>query len=106
MFGLKIVYFFILEDVKGLFLVVLDDFNLVMFFEYKGFYCKFSGEVVEGYYIIEIGKVRLVCEGKEMLIIIYGMGVYWVIEVVEELGIDVEVLDLWILFLFDYEVIS
>lgn len=76
--GLKVLYFFSFSEVKGLLLVVFEDFNLILFFEYKGLYCSISEEVLIDYYILLIGKVCLVIEGEDVLIIIYGMGVYWV----------------------------
>lgn len=61
--------------------------------------------VFDGYYIMLIGQACLVVEGDEVFIIIYGMGVYWVLEVCVEMGVDVDILDLCIFLFLDYDVI-
>lgn len=104
--GLKIVYPSTPEDAKGLLLAALDDPNPVLFFEHKGLYRKITAPVPEGYYTTEIGKANLVEAGETLSIITYGMGVHWAREAAEELGMDVDILDLRSLLPLDYEAIA
>lgn len=104
--GLKIVYLVFLEDVKGFLVVFIEDLNLVMFFEYKFLYWSICVQVLDDYYMMEIGKVGYVCCGDDVIIIIYGLGVYWVMEVFDQyLEISVNFIDLKILLLLDIEII-
>lgn len=104
--GLKMVYPSTPEDAKGLLLAALDDPNPVLFFEHKGLYRKITAPVSEGYYTIEIGKANLVQEGETLSIITYGLGVHWAREAAEELGMDVDILDLRSLLPLDYDAIA
>ena len=104
--GLKIVYPSTPEDAKGLLLAALDDPNPVMYFEHKGLYRKITAPVPEGYYTTEIGKANLVEAGETLSIITYGMGVHWAREAAEELGMDVDILDLRSLLPLDYDAIA
>ncbi|MEL6140012.1 MAG: dehydrogenase E1 component subunit alpha/beta [Bacteroidota bacterium] len=83
--GLKIVYPSNPVDAKGLLLSSLADPNPVLFFEHKALYRSLKGEVPSGYYTTEIGKAKLVQEGKDLSIITYGSGVHWAIEATKEL---------------------
>ncbi|MEL6357416.1 MAG: dehydrogenase E1 component subunit alpha/beta, partial [Bacteroidota bacterium] len=83
--GLKIVYPSNPVDAKGLLLSSLADPNPVLFFEHKALYRSLKGEVPSGYYTTEIGKAKLVQEGKDLSIITYGSGVHWAIEAAKEL---------------------
>lgn len=67
------VILFILYDVKGFLILVICDNDLVIFLEYMKLYCFFCEEVLEGEYIVEIGKVVVCCEGMDVFIIIYGV---------------------------------
>lgn len=69
---MKIVVLFLLYDVKGFLKVVICDNDLVFFFEYKCVYCLLKGEVLEIDYIVLIGEVNVVCEGDDIIVIIYG----------------------------------
>ena len=75
--GLKIVYPAFPHDAKGLLLSAIDDPNPVLFFEHKYLYRSLSGSVPDGYYTTEIGKAHLITEGKNLVIITYGLGVHW-----------------------------
>lgn len=94
--GVKIVYLSMGVDFKGLLKFVYYDLNLVVIFEYKGLYwLKMKGiEVVkiimfDEDYVIFFGKVWVVLQvdleqivvGDFLVVIIYGMGVYWVLNV-------------------------
>ncbi len=104
--GLKVLYPSTPHDAKGLLLAALEDPNPVIFFEHKALYRKISAEVPEGFYTIEIGKAKVVRPGQTLSIITYGLGVHWAKQVVEETGIDAEILDLRSLQPLDYDAIA
>src|SRR3984885_14404468 len=78
--GLKVVYPAFPDDAMGLLMAAIDDPNPVMYFEHKYLYRSTSGEVPEGDYCVEIGKAKVIREGKTVSIITYGLGVHWAIE--------------------------
>ena len=104
--GLKIVYPSNPADAKGLLLASLADPNPVLFFEHKALYRSMSAEVPTDYYTIEIGKANLIETGIQASIITYGLGVKWAKEVVEKLGLSIDILDLRSLSPLDYEAIN
>ncbi len=104
--GLKVVYPSNPIDAKGLLISSIIDPNPVLFFEHKALYRSISAQVPEEMYSIEIGKAKIVQQGTKCSIITYGMGVHWAIEVLNDLGIDGEVLDLRTLSPLDYESID
>src|SRR3989339_157264 len=104
--GLKVVYPSTPFDAKGLLNSAIADPNPIMYFEHKALYRSESGEVPDDYYTIEIGKANLVNEGDEVLIITYGMGVHWAIEIVKELNISADILDLRSLMPWDKEAVE
>jgi len=104
--GLKIVYPSNPADAKGLLLASLADPNPVLFFEHKALYRSMSAEVPTDYYTIEIGKANLIETGIQASIITYGLGVKWAKEVVEKLGLSIDILDLRSLSPLDYEAID
>ncbi len=75
--GLKVVYPAFPYDAKGLLLAAVEDPNPVIYFEHKYLYRSLSGQVPEGHYTVEIGKANILKEGKDMVIITYGLGVHW-----------------------------
>ena len=103
--GLKVVYPAFPADAKGLLCASLADPNPVMFFEHKALYRSITQEVPEGYYTLPIGVACLVSEGEDMSIITYGMGVHWALKAKEELGLDLDILDLRTLVPLDKEAI-
>lgn len=104
--GLKIVYPSTPYDAKGLLLAAFEDPNPVMYFEHKALYRSLSEEVPEDYYTVEIGKARIAKEGNQATIITYGNAVHWATRLIEELGVDVEVIDLRSLAPIDYDTIT
>ena len=105
--GLKVVYPSTPQDAKGLLIAAINDPNPVMFFEHKLLYRSIYGQVPQQIYEIEIGKARQVCEGDDLSIITYGMGVLWAEEYATahpELSIDI--LDLRSLQPLDYDAIN
>ncbi len=104
--GLKVLYPSNAHDAKGMLLAAFEDPNPVMYFEHKGLYRSISEEIPDDYYTIEIGKAKTVREGTQVSIITYGMGVHWAKKIVEEEGIDAEIIDLRTLLPLDFDAIS
>lgn len=104
--GLKVVYPSNPYDAKGLLLASFEDPNPVMFFEHKALYRSLSGNVPDDYYTIEIGKAKIARKGTELSIITYGASVHWATQLAEEMGVDIEVLDLRSLQPLDYDAIE
>ncbi|MDX1942726.1 MAG: dehydrogenase E1 component subunit alpha/beta [Saprospiraceae bacterium] len=104
--GLKVVYPSNPIDAKGLLLASFEDPNPVIYFEHKALYRSISADVPDDYYTIEIGKANIVREGEAVSIITYGYGVHWAKKVIEEMGVDAEILDLRTLLPIDYEAIE
>jgi 2-oxoisovalerate dehydrogenase E1 component len=104
--GLKVVYPATPYDAKGLLLAAFEDPNPVMYFEHKALYRSLSEAIPDDYYTVEIGKARIVREGKALTVVTYGMGVLWAQKVIAELGIDAEIIDLRTLLPLDYETIE
>ena len=104
--GLKVLYPSTPMDAKGLLIAAINDPNPVMYFEHKALYRSISGKVPDEYYEIEIGKARLVQEGRDITIITYGAGVHWALEYAEKhLAISIHLLDLRTLLPLDYKAI-
>jgi len=100
--GLKVVYPAFPGDAKGLLAASIEDPNPVMFFEQKALYRSVREDVHEDYYTTEIGKARLLREGRDVTIITYGIGVHWSIEVLDQHPeISADLIDLRTLMPFD-----
>lgn len=104
--GLKIVYPSNPFDAKGLLLSSIEDPNPVMYFEHKFLYRSITEEIPEDYYNIEIGKARVVNEGNDVVIITYGLGVHWALEIIRKENISATIIDLRTLLPFDKETIG
>ncbi|WP_422361457.1 alpha-ketoacid dehydrogenase subunit alpha/beta [Reichenbachiella sp.] len=104
--GLKIVYPSSPYDAKGLLNAAIEDPNPYLFFEHKALYRALSEEIPEDYYTVEVGKAKLTREGADLSVITYGMGVHWAKEIIEELGIDADILDLRTLLPWDQEAVA
>ncbi len=104
--GLKVVYPSSAYDAKGLLLAAFEDPNPVLFFEHKALYRSLTEEIPDGYYTVAIGSANVVRAGEDVSIITYGMGVHWAKEIVEDLGIDAEILDLRTLNPIDWSAIE
>ncbi len=103
--GLKVVAPATAADAKGLLTSAIRDPNPVCFLEHKGLYRNVRGEVPEGEYAVPIGEASVAREGSEMSIIAYGSSVHLALDAAEELGEDVEVVDLRSLCPLDTEAI-
>lgn len=104
--GLKVIYPSNPHDAKGMLLASFEDPNPILFFEHKALYRSLSADIPEDYYTIEIGKARIVQEGNDISVVTYGMGVHWAKQVIEELGIEADIIDLRTLLPIDYETIA
>ncbi len=104
--GLKIVYPSNPYDAKGLLLASFEDPNPVMFFEHKALYRSISAEIPDDYYTVEIGKAAVAREGSAATVVTYGNAVHWAKHAAEEMGADIEVIDLRTLLPLDYETIA
>jgi pyruvate/2-oxoglutarate/acetoin dehydrogenase E1 component len=92
--GLKVVTPATAEDAKGLLASAIRDPNPVCFLEHKGLYRHVRGEVPDGEHTVPIGQARVAREGSEMTVIAYGSSVHLALEAAEQLGEEVEVVDL------------
>jgi pyruvate dehydrogenase E1 component beta subunit len=105
--GLKVVIPSNPADAKGLLKAALRDDNPVIYFENKMLYPQ-KGPVPEGEYITEIGKAKVVREGKDVTLVSYSIKMQQALEVADILakeGIDVEVIDLITISPIDKETI-
>lgn len=106
--GLKIAYPSNPYDAKGLLCAAFEDPNPVLYFEHKGLYRSVSGVVGPDWYTIPIGKARMARNGTDALIISYGAGVHWALELAEQLKDthSIAVLDLRSLLPWDSEAVE
>jgi pyruvate/2-oxoglutarate/acetoin dehydrogenase E1 component len=103
--GLKVVAPATAADAKGLLTSAIRDPNPVCFLEHKGLYRHVRGHVPEGEHTVPIGEAHVAREGSELTVITYGSGVHLALAAAEELGEDVEVLDLRSLCPLDSEAV-
>jgi 2-oxoisovalerate dehydrogenase E1 component len=118
--GIKIAYPSTGADLKGLMKAAYYDPNPVVMLEHKGLYwSKIKGtedaKTVEPSedYVIPFGKARIaypaeaekIEQGESLLVVTYGMGVYWAKEAAQTMAGAVEILDLRSLFPLDEELI-
>jgi 2-oxoisovalerate dehydrogenase E1 component beta subunit len=104
--GLKVVCPATPYDAKGLLLASIRDPDPVLFFEPKRIYRAAKGDVAEGDYTVEIGKARVVREGKDVTIVAWGAMLYEAIAAADqakEQGIECEILDLRTLWPVDVD---
>jgi pyruvate/2-oxoglutarate/acetoin dehydrogenase E1 component len=92
--GLKVVAPSSAADAKGLLISAIRDPNPVCYMEHKGMYRHVKGEVPEGEHTVPIGEARIAREGEEMTVVAYGSAVVLAERAAEELGEDIEILDL------------
>lgn len=96
--GIKVVIPSTPYDAKGLLIAAIEDPDPVVFFEPKLLYRSAKGEVPSGHYTVEIGKARLVKEGKDITLLTWGAMTVTCEKAAERLeqddGASVEILDL------------
>jgi len=109
-------------DAKGLLLAAIEDNDPVVFFEPKRIYngpfdghydrpvspwAKFPESAVpEGHYTVPLGKARIVREGNDVTILSYGTMVHVALGVIDEAGIDAELIDLRTIVPLDIDAIA
>jgi 2-oxoisovalerate dehydrogenase E1 component beta subunit len=103
--GLKVVAPATAADAKGLLISAIRDPNPVCFLEHKGLYRTVRDEVPAGEHAVPLGKARVAREGSELTVIAYGSSVHLALRAAEELGEDIEVIDLRSLCPMDTEAI-
>lgn len=94
--GLKVIAPYTAADHKGLLKAAIRDPNPVIFLENEILYGH-SHEVPEGEYLTEIGKAKIVKEGKDVTIVAFSLQVKNALEAAEKLhslGVSAEVIDL------------
>ena len=95
--GLKVISPYSAADSKGLLKSAIRDLNPVIFLENELVYGLPFEEDYNDDHIVEIGKARIMKEGKDVTIIAFSLMVKYALEAAEELkkqGIDAEVIDL------------
>jgi pyruvate/2-oxoglutarate/acetoin dehydrogenase E1 component len=103
--GLKVVAPATAEDAKGLLISAIRDPNPVVFMEHKHLYRRVRGEVPDSEHTVPIGRARVAREGSELTVVAYGSTVAVAEQAANELGEDIEVLDLRTLCPLDTEAI-
>lgn len=106
--GLKIVAPSMPYDAKGLLKAAIRDDNPVIYFEHKYLYRRIKENIPEEDFIVPIGKADIKREGRDITIITYGAMVHTALDaskVLEERGIDLEILDLRTLLPLDKDTI-
>ena len=108
--GLKVVCASNPYDAKGLLLASIRDPDPVLFFEPKRVYRAARGEVPEGDYTVELGKAKVVREGKDVTVIAWGAMLYEAVAAADkaatEHGIESEIIDLRTLWPVDIDAIA
>jgi pyruvate dehydrogenase E1 component beta subunit len=95
--GLKVVSPYSAADAKGLLKSAIRDHNPVIFLENELLYGRSFEVPVDEDYIVPIGKAAVVREGKDVTITAFSMAVDYALQaakILEEMGIDAEVIDL------------
>lgn len=95
--GLKVISPYSAADCKGLLKAAIRDPNPVIFLENEITYGFSFEEEYDDDHIVEIGKAKVLREGKDVTIIAFSLVVKYALEAAEELakeGIDAEVIDL------------
>ena len=108
-------------DAKGLLIAAIEDPDPVLFFEPKRIYNgpfdghydrpvspwsrHASSDVPEDHYTVPLGKAAVVRAGETVTVLCYGTMVHVALGVVEEMGVDAEVIDLRTLRPLDTETI-
>jgi 2-oxoisovalerate dehydrogenase E1 component beta subunit len=103
--GLKVVAPATADDAKGLLQSAIRDPNPVCYLEHKGLYRYVKSEVPEGEYTVPLGEARVARQGEEMSVFAYGSSVHLALQAADELGEDIEVVDLRTLCPLDTEAI-
>ncbi len=95
--GLKVIAPYSASDAKGLLKAAIRDPNPIIFLENEITYGFNFEEEFEDDHLVEIGKAKVVREGKDITIIAFSLMVKYALDAAEKLkeeGIDAEVIDL------------
>jgi 2-oxoisovalerate dehydrogenase E1 component len=103
--GLKIIYPSSPSDVKGLLVSAIEDPNPVLVFEHKGLYRSLKGKVSTELYNMPLGEAKIVQSGVDATIVTYGKAIHWAVDLVNKLGVSVEIVDLRTLLPWDREIV-
>ncbi len=106
--GLKVVCPSNPYDAKGLLLASIRDPDPVLFFEPKRIYRAAKGDVPEGDFTVELGKAKVVREGRDVTVLAWGAMLYEAAQAIEDAtkqGIEAELVDLRTLWPVDVETI-
>ncbi len=106
--GIKVVIPSTPYDAKGLLIAAIRDPDPVIFLEPKRIYRAFRQDVPEEAYELPIGKAKIVKEGKDLTLVAWGAMIpdsQAAIKMVEDKGIDVELIDLRTISPIDRETI-
>ena len=107
--GLKVVVPSTPSDVKGLYHSAFEDPDPVMILEPKKLYRLTKGPFPEGDHLVPLGKAAIRHSGRDLTMITYGAMAHFTMEAVpllEELGINPEVIDLRTLKPLDWPTIE
>ena len=107
--GLKVVAPSNPYDAKGLLLSAMRQDDPVLFFEPKRIYRAARGDVPEGDYTLELGKAKVMREGRHVSVIAWGAMLHEAQSAVEGAaarGIDCELIDLRTLWPLDIECLT
>jgi pyruvate dehydrogenase E1 component beta subunit len=107
--GLKVVVPSTPYDAKGLMISAIEDNDPVIFQEPKRLYRAVKQDVPEQMYRIQIGKAKVMQEGRHITVITYGATMRIVQEAMprcEKAGISVELIDLRTIYPLDRETIA
>lgn len=107
--GLKVIMPATAYDAKGLMKAAIRDNNPCIFFEHKYLYRRIKESIPDDDYIVPLGKARLALTGSDVTMISWGAMVHHCVSaahLLEEDGIDAEVIDLRTLVPLDVRAIE
>lgn len=90
--GIKVVYPATAEDAYGLMRSAIQDPDPVLFLEHKYLYRRVKGELPTG--PIPLGQARVVKKGGRLTVATYGASLHTALELAQEMGEELEVIDL------------
>jgi 2-oxoisovalerate dehydrogenase E1 component beta subunit len=92
--GLKVVCPGTVEDAYGLLRAAVDDPDPVLVFEHKGLYRRLRAPSPPAGHRTPLGRARLARAGADATVVTYGSGLQVALDAAEQIGADVEVVDL------------
>src|SRR5215208_1256937 len=84
--GLKIVVPSSPRDCKGLLKAAIRDPDPVLFFEHKKSYRRVRGDVPDGDFTVPLAQADIKCEGTDVSVVTYGVGVQLALEAAEQMA--------------------